>query len=67
MSSFSPATLLLFSSEDDFLKICPLNARLPPLFENASAAFTGQMLPLGLADEQFFVISEEYPSPSGLC
>lgn len=64
---FTPTILPLSSSEDDFLKIHPLNARLPPLLENASAAFTGQILPPGLASEQHFVISEESPSPSGVC
>ena len=52
---FFTATILPLScSEDDFLKIHPLNARLPPLFENASAVFTGQMLLPGLVDEQLF-------------
>lgn len=63
----TPTILPLSSSENDFLKIHRLNARLPPLFENASTAFTGQMLPSGLADEQLFVISEESISPSGFC
>lgn len=67
MMTFTPATLPLSSSKDDFLKIHPLNARLPLVFENASTAFTGQMLSSSLADEQLFVIREESPSPSGLC
>lgn len=67
MTSFTPATLPLSSSKDDFLKIYPLNARLPLVFENASTAFTGQMLSPSLADEQLFVIREESSSPSGLC
>lgn len=64
---FTPTVLPLSSSEDGFLKTYPLNARLPPLFENTSTTFTGQVVPLGLADEELFVISKKSPSPSGLC